>query len=236
MSASLGWLLVAGAGVVITGGAVVVLRTRLTARVPEGTRPKRSGWDVARGPLAAAAVGIFVAGVGAGGALSRIPLPTWDLGLENVVSLAPEPMEEADPDWDAEVAGESLPRSEPAWPEEVPPQEEASGDTAPALAQGAPELPPDSAAPVGRLVPLFAVRAGVFRDRENAGALQEELRAAGYPPILLPREDTGGLVVWWVYAGTFATRESADIAVRELARRGIEAVVVNASEVEGEGR
>jgi len=236
MSASLGWLLVAAAGVVMAGGAVVVLRTRLTGRVPEGARPKRSGWEVARGPLAAVGVGIFVTGVGVGGALSRIPLPYWDPGLEGLVSLTPEPMEEPDTDWEVET-GQPLPRSEPAWPEEVPPQqEEAPADTAAAPVQDAPGLPPDSAAPVGRLVPLFAVRAGVFRDRENADALQEELRGAGYPPILVPREDTGGLVVWWVYAGTFATRESADVAVRELARRGVEAVVVNASEVEGEGR
>jgi cell division septation protein DedD len=239
---------------VIAGGALVVLRTRLSLTVPEDRRTRRNGWQLGVGPLAGVTIGVFVVGVGVGGVLGRIQPPSWDTGLERLVDLTPEPMEEPEGGWEeVGVEPSALPQAEPAWPEgesealaptaadpvdPSPAGDPAPGDAPPtgldpgdAVSVPLPEAVPDSARPIERLEPRFAVRAGVFRDRVNADDLQEELRGVGYPPLIVQREDSDGNVVFWVYAGTFATRESADVAVRELSTRGVQAIVVNISEV-----
>ena len=68
----------------------------------------------------------------------------------------------------------------------------------------------------------FAVQAGAFRDRDNALDLRRKL-SADFPDVTVRSE--GGLHRVWV--GEFDSRDSAEKRRRELARRGVEATLVD---------
>jgi DedD protein len=61
----------------------------------------------------------------------------------------------------------------------------------------------------------FAIQVAALSERENAGALQRELTAAGLPAYIVPPRDSEP-APYRVRVGPFATRSAANTAVTAL--------------------
>lgn len=233
--ASAAWVFLALVG--LGAGALFLLRLRTLLRARASREGDGDGWRRAGPTLAAFALSLLAGGMGLGGALvspaPELEVPSWF----PVVEIGAEPLPEEEP----------FPTSELPLGGEVPPQE-ASGaplasdaraaagsrtvtDPAPtppeAAATGENPTPPPTSSRVRSVAgTAFGVRVGVFRSSANADAAVQLLRAAGLPPLVVPRATPSGQRLYYVYAGPYDTRTEAAAAARSLRAAGAEILVV----------
>ena len=219
------WILLALLGGASGVAFFAVLRGRLIAR--HNPRSKKDGWERGRLALAGFTLSILALGAGMGGAMAARPW-AMDEWWSSLIQLGPEPLGEIPSA--APATGEGIPEwhsihpPEPAVPAEdppTPPVEEpppAPADTDPSPDTGS-VAAPEAPAP-------FGVRVGVYRRTANVDAVAEELRRAGYDPLVVRREDAAGAPVFYLYAGAWPTRAEAEEAAREIRGRGGDAMVV----------
>jgi len=67
---------------------------------------------------------------------------------------------------------------------------------------------------------------GVFRSRENVEELVEELREAGFAPLVAQRDTDAGESLYSVYAGAFESRDSAERVAEAVRNLRLEVLVV----------
>ena len=212
------WILLALLGGVAGTGFFVLLRVRLMSRY--NRRSKRDGWERGRLPLAGFGLSLVSLGIGVGGFVATRP-PPEDMGWwSTLIRLGPEPLA------DVPSASPVPEEGSRGWYSTQPPGARPSQPS-----PSAPPAPVEAAGPRDQDLPYtiatpFGVRVGVFRQTANVDGLVGRLRREGYTPLVVRREDSAGAPVYYLYAGTYATRAEAVAVAREILDRGGDAMVV----------
>ena len=94
--------------------------------------------------------------------------------------------------------------------------------SAPGESRAAP--PPTQPAATNNSGPTVGIRIGVFSVQANAERAADQLRAAGYDPLVVLTQ-MSGRVVRYVYAGVYHTETEARAALRRVETQGFDTVI-----------
>ena len=172
-------------------------------------------------------------------------------GLTDVPTVAPDPDDWNEEDWNFPAVAEELSQGAevdgtPAGqvrlvPDddqsaEVPPQapdaaeaveEVAAAEPAPESAAPGPEVVPEPTPAAPAQLGSWAVQVGAFRSAERARELRDRLSRAGLNVMLSERTNNSGVVITRVATGPHVSRAEANLAAAELRQRhGLEPLVV----------
>lgn len=207
------WILLMVGG--LASGVVFFFRLRFRLRKRPTYRPSRDSWTRGRVALIGFSLSIFAVGTGIGGLMGGLWTPDPVLPL----------LDGAAPDVAGDAATDSVGPSSrtaggtPEGPQAVdtttPPRPDAG---VAGVSTEAPSSPEGEGA--------FAVRVGVFGNPENAEGVVRDLREAGHTPFVARRTGSSDNPLYYVYAGTFPTRDEAEAVAAALRSQGGEAMVV----------
>jgi len=115
----------------------------------------------------------------------------------------------------------------------VTPRKTEPTDSAPAAPHPSPDqsmLPRDEQAaqpvtsPAGSESALFKVQAGAFASKDAAERVADQLKSAGFSPVVVS-DDSGGRLLYEVQVGVFRSRDNAEKAAQAVRSAGVEVFV-----------
>jgi cell division septation protein DedD len=203
----------------------------------------QEAWRRARVSLTTFALGLLMCGVGVGGILGVAYTPQFSFGEVEVEPVALPRYSASTRDWvsptePSEGDEPSGATRDSAGPEDPAPASPEAPDPGPGPEEGEEETrafplafvdvaeAATVAEPSDGTPPVFGVRIGVFGNPDNANNSVRLLREGGYSPLAVRRTGASGNHLYFVYAGTYASRDEAQQVARDLRERGGEPVVI----------